>query len=189
LNLTTYIALLRGINVGGKHKLPMSALAQMLCEADCADVRTYIQSGNVIFSATPACARQIPKRIAAQIKKSFGFAPPILMRSAAEFQEIVADNPFLKSRAARVDEDHLLVAFLHDTPTAENIAALDPKRSPGDKFAFRAPGHREIYLHLPNGLANTKFSNAWFDSKLNTISTMRNWRTTLKLNELIKHKA
>lgn len=181
---STYIALLRGINVGGKQRLPMSALAQMLSDADCAEVRTYIQSGNVVFSATSACAAQIPKLIAAQIKKAFGFAPPILVRSATEFQRIIADNPFLKSRATRADEDHLHVAFINDAPSTATIAALDPNRSPGDTFTFHNNGHREIYLHLPNGVANTKLSNAWLDSKLNTISTIRNWRTVLKLSEI-----
>ena len=181
---TTYVALLRGINVGGKQMLPMAALSKMLADADCTDVRTYIQSGNVVFSATPACAKQIPQRIAAQIKKSFGFEPPIIMRSADELQSIIADNPFLKSRTNRADEDHLHVAFLSDAPLKSNLAALDPNRSPDDTFAFRTPGNREIYLHLPNGVARTKLSNAWFDSKLKTISTMRNWRTVLKLNEM-----
>jgi uncharacterized protein (DUF1697 family) len=179
-----YIALLRGINVGGKQMLPMAALSKMFTDADCADVRTYIQSGNVVFSASPKCAKEIPQLIAAQIKKSFGFEPPIIVRIAAELQSIIADNPFLKSRTNRADEDHLHLAFLSDGPSKANLAALDPNRSPGDSFAFRTPGNREIYLHLPNGVARTKLSNAWFDSKLNTISTMRNWRTILKLSEM-----
>ncbi len=174
----TYVALLRGINVGGKNKLPMRDLAAMVVEAGCTDVRTYIQSGNVVFAATPEVVRRLSDDISRRIAKSFGYRTPVVLRTADELRQVVRGNPFLKSDA---DAGSLHVAFLADLPDPRRIAALDPKRSPGDSFKVRG---REIYLCLPNGVAGTKLSNAYFDSTLATTSTLRNWRTVLKLLEM-----
>jgi uncharacterized protein (DUF1697 family) len=102
----------------------------------------------------------------------------VVTRSAAEFEQVVASNPYLEIER---DFTKLHVAFLADRPTEAANAALDPDRSPPDSFQIQGG---EIYLHLPNGAARTKLSNAYFDSKLRTTSTARNWRTVLKLNEL-----
>ena len=173
-----HVALLRGINVGGKNKLPMRDLAAMFTEAGCTEVRTYIQSGNVVFSATPMCVKQLPDVISQRIAERFGFRAPVILRTADEFRRVVTGNPFLKSDA---DAGPLHVAFLADLPDPRRVAALDPKRSPGDYLKVRG---REIYLCLPNGVAGTKLSNAYFDSTLATTSTIRNWRTVLKLVEI-----
>jgi len=175
----SYVALLRGINVGGRNKLPMRDLAAMFVEAGCSHVTTYIQSGNVVFRAPGNLAPLIPALIAEAVAARFGFRVPVVIRSAAELDEIVSRNPFLDLES---DFTKLHVAFLLDQPTAAEAGSLDPDRSPGD--AFRLLG-REIYLHLPNGVAKTRLSNAYFDSRLGTTSTMRNWRTVLKLNELV----
>ena len=172
------IALLRGINVGGRNKLPMKSLVSMFNDAGCSNVRTYIQSGNVVFEAEPALARQIPSVITASIFEHFGFNIPVVARTAGELGKIVHSNPFLRTGA---DERALYVAFLADLPDPTRLATLDPDRSPPDEFAVLG---REIYLQCPNGLARTKLTNAYFDSKLKTTSTLRNWRTTLKLFEL-----
>jgi uncharacterized protein (DUF1697 family) len=155
----TFVALLRGINVGGKNKLPMKDLVAMFERAGCVTARHYIQSGNVVFEAPPALAAKIPT----------------LVRSAKELRAAAAGNPFL---AAAADPDALHVMFLADAPSKTAIAALDPQRSPPDAFAVEG---REIYLSCPNGVARTKLSNAWFDAKLATTSTGRNWRTVLTL--------
>ena len=173
-----YVALLRGINVGGKNKLPMRDLAAMFTEAECTEVRTYIQSGNVVFSSTPMGAKRLPEVISQRIAERFGFRAPVVLRTADEFRQVVTGNPFLKSDA---DAGSLHIAFLADLPDPRCVAALDPKRSPGDSFKVHG---REIYLCLPNGVAGTKLSNAYFDSTLATTSTLRNWRTVLKLVEI-----
>jgi uncharacterized protein (DUF1697 family) len=172
------VALLRGINVGGKNTLPMCDLAAMFVEGGCTDVRTYIQSGNVVFAATPGVVERLADDISRRIAKSFGYRVPVVVRTADELRQVVRGNPFLKSDA---DARSLHVAFLADLPDPGRIAALDPKRSPGDSFSMRG---REIYLCLPNGVAGTKLSNAYFDSALATTSTLRNWRTVLKLLEM-----
>lgn len=173
--MPAHLALLRGINVGGKHLLPMKELAALFEEAGCAQVRTYIQSGNVVFEAPAALAKQVPVTVGAAIRERFGFEAPILLRSAAELRAVHASNPFLAEGTA---EEGLHVVFLKATPPADRAAALDPQRSPGDRFLLRG---REIYLHLPGGAAKSKLTNAWFDSALKTTSTARNWRTVSTL--------
>jgi uncharacterized protein (DUF1697 family) len=175
----TYLALLRGINVGGKHKLPMKDLIEIFVEAGCSDVRTYIQSGNVIFSVPADLASRLPALITAGIAIRFGYRIPVVLRTAAELSDVLGHNPFLDAGAA---EDELHVVFLADVPAPHRIEALDPNRSTPDTFIVRG---QEIYLRLPNGAADTKLTNQYFDSKLATISTGRNWRTVTKLFELM----
>ncbi|HKE13607.1 MAG TPA: DUF1697 domain-containing protein [Kofleriaceae bacterium] len=174
--MDAHVALLRGINLGGR-RMPMKDLAAMFEGAGCRDVAIYIQSGNVVFRASSALAARIPKLIAAAIAERFGFDSPVVTRTAAEMSKVVRANPFLP----RADPDRLGVAFLADRPTAARVASLDPARSPPDEFAVVG---RDIYLLLPGGFARTKLTNAYFDSKLATISTARNWRTVLKLVEM-----
>jgi uncharacterized protein (DUF1697 family) len=172
----TQLALLRGINVGGKNKLPMRDLAGMFEDAACGNVRTFIQSGNVIFSADAKVSVSLAAAIASKIESRFGYKVPVILRTARQLREVVSNNPFPGA------EDILHVMFLADRPSRKQIAALDPNRSAPDTFIVRGG---EVYLHLPNGVADTKLTNAWFDSKLGTVSTGRNWRTVTKLLEMM----
>jgi uncharacterized protein (DUF1697 family) len=171
----TYVALLRGINVGGKNKMPMQALIGICSEAGCTNVQTYIQSGNVIFQAPPEIAEALPLKIATLITERFGYRIPVLLRTAIQLAEIVRSNPFLEQNFSK---EALHVMFLRDLPSAEKAASLDPSRSSPNAFAVRGS---EIYLHLPNGVKDTKLTNAYFDTKLATISTSRNWKTVATL--------
>ena len=166
----THVALLRGINVGGKHSVPMKTLVQVFEKAGATNVRTYIQSGNVVFEAKKA-----PANLDVVLEKKFKFEIPIVLRTKDELQAVTKANPWKK------DADVVHVVFLADAPTKEHIARLDPKRSPPDEFEVVG---REIYLRCPNGVGKSKLTNAYFDSKLETISTLRNWRTVLALLEL-----
>jgi uncharacterized protein (DUF1697 family) len=176
----THVALLRGINVGGKNKLPMKDLVEMFVEAGCGDVRSYIQSGNVIFSAAPALSARLPNLISAQVAKRFGYKIPVVLRTSEQLGKVIRNNPFLKTGVA---EEELHVLFLADVPASRNVEDLDPDRSTPDAFQVRG---QEVYLRLPNGVANTKLTNQYFDAKLATTSTGRNWRTVTKLFELMK---
>ena len=173
-----YAALLRGINVGGKNLLPMKALAAMFAEAGCQNISTYIQSGNVVFGAKAGVVAGLGAAVARQVEAQFGLRVPVVVRSAAELEKVIAGNPFLQGG---VETDMLHVCFLADLPDAAMTAGLDAGRSAPDEFVVVG---REIYMRLPNGMARTKLTNAYFDSKLKTVSTMRNWRTVLKLAEL-----
>jgi uncharacterized protein (DUF1697 family) len=175
---STYVALMRGINVGGKNLLPMKDLVKMFLAAGCTEARTYIQSGNVIFRASPSVAARIPAKIRKAVSDRFGFEGPVTVRTAAELRRVAKSNPFLR---AGTEAATLHVAFLADLPASEAVAGLDRGRSPPDRFEARG---REIYLDCPSGMARTKLTNQYFDSKLSTTCTVRNWRTVLALLEL-----
>jgi uncharacterized protein (DUF1697 family) len=175
----SHVALMRGINVGGKNKLPMKELAGYFADAGCSDVRTYIQSGNVIFRAGNPVLKGLTGQITERIATEFGYKVPDVLRSEEELSDAIANNPFLKPDA---DENAHYMMFLGDIPAAEAIARLDAGRSPGDEFHVRG---RDVYLYLRTGAADTRLTNAWFDKQLQTVSTARNWRTVLKLQELL----
>ena len=172
------IALLRGINVGGKNKLPMKELAALFVDAGCEEVRTYIQSGNVVFRTGSAVGEEISSIISASILERFGYRVPVIVRTAGELEEIAQGNPFVKAGA---ETDKLHVMLLAELPESASVESLDPERSAGDEFAVLG---REIYLHCPNGVARSKLTNSYFDSRLSTTSTSRNWKTVRKLLEL-----
>ena len=174
----THVALLRGINVGGKNLLPMKELVKLFEKAGAVDVATYIQSGNVVFSNPAAALDGFAGEMAAAIEKRFGLRVPVVLRSAKEIAAVLAKNPFLTPRA---DPKTLHVAFLAAKPAAADAARLDPKRSPGDSFELRG---RDLYLHLPNGVAKTKLTNDYLDRTLATVATVRNWNTVGKLVEM-----
>ncbi len=170
-----HVALLRGINVGGNNKLPMVTLAAIFEAAGCTEVRTYIQSGNVVYRPPgPAVADAVE----AAISRTLGLQIPVVTRTSAELAAAVAANPFL---AGGADPGHCYLGFLARAPEPARVQALDPERSPGDRFLLRG---RDLYLHLPHGSARSKLTNAYFDRALATVTTVRNWRTVLALAAL-----
>jgi uncharacterized protein (DUF1697 family) len=178
--LPANLALLRGVNVGGKNCVPMTQLAQVFVDAGCTDVRTYIQRGNVIFKASQSKLKTLPGIITQRIEETFGCKIPVVLRTAGELGETLRNNPFIK---AGVAEEMPHVFFLAGVPDAHGVTGLDPARSLPDAFFVRG---RDIYVQLPNGMARTKLTNSYFDSNLATTSTARNWRTVLKLFELMQ---
>ncbi len=175
-----HLALLRGINVGGKNKLPMKDLIRIFRECGCERVRNYIQSGNILFDAGPDVLAGLASRVEGHIDEQFGFRPPVVLRTEPALASVIAGNPFLAEGAA---PDALHVYFLAGPADPDRIGQLDPDRSPPDRFAVRGG---EVYLHLPDGMARTRLTNAYFDSKLATTSTARNWRTACKLLDMMR---
>lgn len=169
------MALLRGINVGGKNSLPMRDLAALFGKAGATNVRTYIQSGNVVYDARPGVAATVGRKVAGLIASTTGLAVPVVTRTAAEWRAVARNHPWLGTVK---DPAALHVVFLADRPAQAQVAKLDPARSAPDAFAVRG---REIYLALPNVAGRTKLTNAYFDATLRTVSTMRNWRTVQAL--------
>jgi uncharacterized protein (DUF1697 family) len=172
--VTAYAALLRGINVGGKNKVPMPQLKVLFEELGHADVVTYIQSGNVVFRATKADGAAIEQ----QIRKVFGFDVTVVLRTGAELAAAAGRNPFLTRGAATKP---LYVVFLDRKPAAKAVGQLDPDRSPGDRFSVKG---REVYLDLPTGAGRTKLTLDYLERRLGVQGTARNWNTVLKLVEL-----
>jgi uncharacterized protein (DUF1697 family) len=170
-----WVALLRGVNVGGKHRLPMKLLRGFFEAAGCEAVRTVGASGNVLFRATAAVARAAPGLVEVRIHEACGFRSPVVLRSAAEVAAVRAGNPFL---AEGEDEGRLYVSFLAGKPAAG--ATIDPTRSPGDRFALRG---RELYLCLAGGVSGSKWTSDYLDRALGAVGTVRNWRTVGKLGE------
>ncbi len=161
--------------------LPMKELAALFESNGADQVKTYIQSGNVLFTYDRD-ASALAGKLEGQIKERFGVSSPIILRSAGELTAALS-NPYLKKGAP---ESELFLVFLRDEPTEEAASQLDPNRCPPDSFALVG---RNLYLHLPNGAANTKFTSAYIDSKLKTVGTARNWRTVNALCEMATTKS
>lgn len=173
-----WLALLRGVNVGGARSLPMAELEWMFRAAGARAVETVIQSGNVIFDADDA--EETGAAAARAIEAKFGFRPAMIMRSARRWRTMVDANPFV---AAGHSEDHLHVACLAVAPDPEAPAPLDPKAIVPEEFAIAGA---DVYLRLPNGVARANLTNARLDKAFRTVSTLRNWRTVLKLLERVE---
>lgn len=174
----TFVALLRGINVGGKAMIPMTELRSLFASLGFEDVSTYIQSGNVMFTSPTDDAQVLAARIEERIAETFGSSAAVLLRTPAELSGIAGSNPFL---GRETDLSKLHVVFLSGPPAAAAVGELDPRRSPPDEFSVRG---REIYLHLPNGAGRSKLTIDYFEKRLGIRATARNWKTLTKLIEL-----
>ena len=175
----THLALLRGINVSGKNKIRMADLTRILTELGLGAVQTYIQSGNALFHAPAKLRKQLPKLMAAAIQERFSLNVPVVVLTRAELNEAIAGNPYPQAVAT---PKQLHVLFLADSPAAELLATLDYARSAPDRFHVSG---RFIYMHLAGSAADTRLTNAYFDSKLKTISTGRNWQTITTLQAMM----
>jgi uncharacterized protein (DUF1697 family) len=156
----------------------MPALCSLLSELGAGNVKHYIQSGNLAFDASVRLAAGIGTVLRQQILERWGFEVPVVLRKQTAIASVLQDNPFVRQG---IEPKTLHVAFLADAPTAAQHSALDPLRSPGDEFRVRGA---EIYLWLPNGVARSKLTNAYFDRVLCTVSTLRNWNTVTTLSSL-----
>lgn len=177
--MTAHVALLRAVNLGPHNKLPMKDLAAAFEAAGAKDVRTFINSGNVLFSASPSAVASIVKKARAAIEKRFHFEAPIVHRTAAELAKVVRANPF-------DDVDHVHVTFLTDKPTKAAVALLEARRHSSESIVAKG---RELYLHLPKGVGQTKLIAAFIDKTLATTGTTRNFRTVTKLTELARENS
>ena len=175
----TFVALLRGINLAGRNKVPMAELRSALESLGLEDVVTYIQSGNVVFRGRGG-VRDLAASIEGGIEEVFGIDVVVLLRTPTELRKVAADNPFLRAGA---DPSKLHVVFLSGKPTKEAAAGLDADRSPPGEFAL---GGREVYLHLPTGFGRSKLTVDYFERTLGVAGTARNWKTVTKLVALAR---
>jgi uncharacterized protein (DUF1697 family) len=171
-----YVALLRGINVGGRTKVSMAALRDVCAAAGCEDVATYIQSGNVILRS-PLSADKLRGALEAAIAAAFSVGPAVMVRTAKEMAAVVERNPFPDA-----DEKSLHVGFLHAAPDAATkkcLATLDC--DPEELTVVR----RDLYLHLPDGMGRANLPVKMQRCLRPAPVTVRNWRTVTKLIELL----
>jgi uncharacterized protein (DUF1697 family) len=176
--VTTYVALLRGINLGNHNKISMREL-----EAVCAGVgwdvlALYLRSGNVVFDATRAKPDELGDALADALAAERGYDVPTLVRTAREMSTIASSNPLLAKGA---DPERCHVTFLHDVPSKAKVAAIDPAEGRGDEFAVVK---REVYLHCPNGYGRSRLVNPFWERRLAMTATTRNWRTVNALVEM-----
>ena len=168
--MNTFISMLRGVNVSGQNRIRMEALRGAYEALGLVEVRSYVQSGNVIFDSEEADASLLTGRIEAQIQKTFGYSVKVFLRGRGDLQRVIAGNPFLKAR--KEDPSKLHVTFLYGPPSA---AALNDLQNPGDAADEFSVGEQEIFLFCPNGYGRTKLNNAFFERKLKLPATTRNW--------------
>ena len=176
--MTTYIALFRGINVGGKNKLPMKDLVATLENVGCQDVATYIQSGNAVFQSGEQDASLLAETIEAAIKERHGFEPRVLLLASEEMERAMRSNPF---PGAESEPKTLHLYFLAASPERPDLDALEGIKG-GDRERF-VLGDGVFYLHAPDGIGRSKLA-ASVERLLGVPVTARNWRTVCKVMEM-----
>jgi uncharacterized protein (DUF1697 family) len=176
VSATTYVALLRGINVGKAHQLAMPRLKELLTDRGHEDVRTHLRSGNVVLRS-PLDEAGLAADLSSAIEAEFGFAVPVVVRTGAELAAVVTGDPFA---TVATDPARYLVTFLPEVPDPARVDAL-PKAEGGGDFLVRG---RELYLWLPDGIAGTPLASWKWDDLLGRPGTARNWNTVRKLAEL-----
>jgi uncharacterized protein (DUF1697 family) len=180
--MTTFVALLRAVNVGGQNKIPMAELRASMTAVGRGDARTYLQSGNIVFDAPGDSSTEQAAAVHQLIEREFGCDVRVLVLAAAELARVAAANPFLPAAGA-ADEKSLHVTFLEEPAPEDAFGGLTLPAQPGEQARIAASG-RVIYLYLSHGYGRTKLNNGYFERHLGVAATTRNWRTVLALAEM-----
>ena len=176
--MTTLIALLRGINIGGNHPLPMKDLSALLEGMGMRDVRTYIQSGNVVFRCDLKNKAALAAKIGSAIEAQHGFAPQVLLLDAAELRKAIADNPYAEAEA---DPKSLSLLFLAEVPQHPDLKSMEAIKTASERFKLVG---KVFYLHAPEGFGRSKLA-ARAEKLLGVAASGRNWNTVCKLAEMV----
>ena len=177
--MAVVISLLRGVNVGGSHKIKMDALRALYESLGLRGAQTYIQSGNVVFRTEERDLIRLSKKIENEIERTFGFRPAVIVRTPSELRSAIARNPFAKRRG--IEPNRLLVTFLAGVPSQEaRDKALSLKPDPEELRL----DIREFYMYFPSGMARPKLTWLTVEKVLQTPGTGRNWNTVTKLLEI-----
>lgn len=177
-NMTIYVVLLRGINVGGHNKIKMAELREVLEKAGCKEVRTYIQSGNVVL-ASDLDGPSLKELIEREINAAFGLNIPAIIRSGADFEAILRDCPYDDSSLQEGETLH--VSMLSDVPTAEGVAKLAAVDRGIDEYTIIGTN---LYMFVRNKFNESKLADSL--GKLGTPGTVRNWKTMRKLESMVQ---
>jgi len=170
----TYVALLRGVNLGPHNRVAMADLRRVLGGAGFSDVATHLQSGNAIFGARQRSGAAVERAVEKALRDELGLDIDVMVRTRAELAAVVDGTPYPAGKT-------LYVAFLKSGPPPGAAGALDPARFEPERFELRG---RELYLHYPHGYGRTKMSGAYFERVLKVPVTVRNWNVTSALAEL-----
>ena len=177
--ITTYIAFLRGINVGGQKKVPMEALRKLVLNAGFSHVKSYIQSGNLVFKSTIGDIQKIENMLSAAILEEFGFEVPVLVMSIPQIQDILAKNSFKKSK--EVERNSRYFVLLTSPPEHKHIQAFQNEHYEHEEFAVKS---HCVYLQCQKGYGKAKLNNNLIERKLGVLATTRNERTLNRLLEI-----
>jgi len=175
--MNVYVALFRGINVGGRNLLPMKELASVLADLGARNVKTYIQSGNAVFVSPEKDVARLAKSIGREIKKRRGFEPHVLLLGLDDIERAMRKNPFPE---AATDPRTLHAGFLASVPGKPNLKALEGLKIESERFRLV---DRVFYLHAPEGIGRSKLA-ANIERLLGVPMTDRNWRTVCKIREM-----
>jgi uncharacterized protein (DUF1697 family) len=177
----TYVTLLRGINVSGKHLIKMEQLRRSMEALGFERVETYVQSGNIVFDAKEKSAAAVAKKISARLYDEYGYTVSVLVKTADELTETMKKNGFLKQKG--VDPATLHVTFLYGAPGKAGLAKIAAIAAGADRFLAV---DQQIYLFCPDGYGRTKLSNVALERALGLCGTTRNWRTVTMLVQMIE---
>ncbi len=173
-----YIALLRGINVGGHKRIIMKDLVTLFSNHGLTDVSTYIQSGNIFFNVDEKQI-DLPQLIHNIIQEAYGYDVPVIIRSRKEISKIFKNNPYPTSEQNDLARCH--ITFLSENPSEEKINRLNEYALENEHFTLM---DKDIYLQTEGSYSQSKMTNKLFESKLKVRATTRNWKTMIKLHEL-----
>ncbi len=180
--MTAFVSLLRGINVGGHHKIRMDELKELYESLGFKDVLPYIQSGNVVFTSDEADLTRLRRQIEEGLEKKFGFHVEVIVRTSAELKEILDNNPFQGQQSK--ESKWVVVMFLASRPdeTAQEDL-LKTYVGPEELFIIG----KEVYIYYTEGIGRSKLSHSLIEKKLKTVGTARNWNTILQVQKLIQY--
>jgi uncharacterized protein (DUF1697 family) len=179
-----FIAILRGINVGSGRKVPMADLRKLCESLGLRQVQSYIQSGNLVFELpNPELIPELESRLQKAFSETFGFEIPVLIRTSEEWAESVAQNPFLKEE--NVDIERLHLTCLKELPSPELLEKIKAFQYLPDRYEIIG---RDVFIFCAAGYGTSKLVNSFFESKLKTSATTRNWKTVMQLNKMIMNK-
>jgi uncharacterized protein (DUF1697 family) len=170
-----WVALLRGINVGGKNKVPMAELRRLFEQNGCHSVTSHIQSGNVLFTNESSDRVALARRLEQAVEETFGVSNPIVLRAFAELGRVAGSHPF------GTDTSQTYVAFLEKKPRPENVRKLASLDIAPDRYKVVGS---DAYVHYPNGVTGARLGGAMLERTLGVAATLRNWRTVTRLAEL-----
>ncbi len=176
--MTAYVALLRGINLGGRRKVAMADLRELVADLGYVDVRTHLQSGNVVFGADTRSAATVEKALEQAIASTLRMDVRVVVRSAKQLAAVVAANPF---ESTADDPARYLVVFLEKAVPASWVASVDPESFAPETLAVAG---KELFLWLPGGVNDSPLGKAVLTKKLGGAATARNWRTVTRLAEM-----
>jgi len=179
--MAIYVSLLRGINVGGNKKIKMDLLRSSLEALGLSQVKTYIQSGNVVFQAPKLSPAGLSSRIEQAILRDFGFSVSVILRTGAEIETTITNNPFLKQPG--IDHEKLHVAFLSESPATAGLKKLAELTKAPDQSRYVG---NAVYLYLPNGVSKSSLWKTPLDRVLSVVTTTRNWKTVNTLHQMCK---